>query len=66
MNTDLEKVNPKDGITSIGPGLKREFAFVFQLTEGTWQFNLWHNSTTGRKALELGPFKFDFESIPDL
>ena len=50
-----------DPITSIGPGLTRSFVFNFSLMGGEWTFKLWHDSSSGRRSLDLGPYHSDFE-----
>ena len=54
-------VEPTSGVTSIGPGLSREYEFVFALDSGNWTFNLQHDATDGRRTLELGSYEADFE-----
>ncbi|MBK30391.1 MAG: hypothetical protein CMB49_06795 [Euryarchaeota archaeon] len=50
-----------DPITSIGPGLTRTFVFNFSSLGGEWTFKLYHESASGRRSLDLGPYHSDFE-----
>ncbi|HIA90100.1 MAG TPA: hypothetical protein EYO09_03290, partial [Candidatus Poseidoniales archaeon] len=54
-------VDPVSGVSSIGPGLSREYEFAFALDSGHWTFNLQHDATDGRRTLELGSYAADFE-----
>jgi len=51
------KCYSKEGITSLGPGLQRNWSFEFVLMSGNWSFHLKSNQGDG----SLGPFSFDFE-----
>ena len=55
------EVEPLSGVTSIGPGLSREYEFIFTLDSGNWTFILQHDATDGRRTLELGTYEADFE-----
>ncbi|HIK78446.1 MAG TPA: hypothetical protein EYG04_03500, partial [Candidatus Poseidoniales archaeon] len=54
-------IEPTSGVTSIGPGLSREYVFDFHIDEGEWTFVIEHDGAGGRKKLDLGPYGFDFE-----
>ncbi|MBT6645184.1 MAG: hypothetical protein HOB52_05220, partial [Euryarchaeota archaeon] len=54
-------IEPTSGVTSIGPGLSREYVFDFHIDEGEWTFVIEHDGAGGRKKLDLGPYDFDFE-----
>ena len=51
------KCYSKEGITSLGPGLQRNWSFEFVLMSGNWSFHLKSNQGKG----SMGPFSFDFE-----
>ena len=54
--SDGQKVSPKEGITSLGPGVSRSFTFEFPLDNGQWTF-----TTSGNgKKISLGPYEADF------
>jgi len=54
--SDGQKVSPKEGITSLGPGVSRSFTFEFPLDNGQWTF-----ATSGNgKNISLGPYEADF------
>jgi len=54
--SDGQKVSPKEGITSLGPGVSRSFTFEFPLDNGQWTF-----TTSGNgKNISLGPYEADF------
>jgi hypothetical protein len=54
--SDGQKVSPKEGITSLGPGVSRSFTFEFPLDNGQWSF-----TTSGNgKNISLGPYEADF------
>ena len=46
-------------VSSIGPGLTRNFHFVLGSDMGHWVFNLSHGSGPNKDSLELGPIKSD-------
>ena len=48
---------PVEGISSIGPGLTRQFKFEAQITSGTWTFEF----NGGGQGMKLGPYEADFE-----
>jgi len=54
-------IEAERGVNSIGPGLSRDYEFLFTLDSGDWSFNLEHDSTDGRRTLELGSYQADFE-----
>ena len=56
LTSDGKKVSSQSGISSLGPGLTRNFTFEFPLETGTWTFEV---SGSGQK-LSLGPFDADF------
>ena len=46
-----------EGISSIGPGLTRQFKFEAHIHTGTWTFEF----NGGGQAMKLGPYEADFE-----
>ena len=56
LTSDGKKVSSQSGISSLGPGLTRNFTFEFPLETGTWTFEV---SGSGQK-LSLGPFDAEF------
>ena len=46
-----------EGISSIGPGLTRQFKFEAHIHSGTWMFDF----NGGGQAMKLGPYEADFE-----
>ena len=56
VTSDGKKVESDAGISSLGPGLTRNFSFEFPLEKGTWSFTV---SGAGQ-SLSLGPFEADF------
>ncbi|MCH1616175.1 MAG: hypothetical protein L7R83_01535, partial [Candidatus Poseidonia sp.] len=48
---------PVEGISSIGPGLTRQFKFEAAIITGTWTFEF----NGGGQAMKLGPYEADFE-----
>ena len=56
LTSDGKKVESDSGITSLGPGLTRNFSFEFPLETGTWTFSV---SGAGQ-SLSLGPYEADF------
>ncbi|MEC7989194.1 MAG: hypothetical protein VX151_04580, partial [Candidatus Thermoplasmatota archaeon] len=46
-----------EGISSIGPGLTRQFKFEAHIHTGTWTFEF----KGGGQAMKLGPYEADFE-----
>ena len=54
--SDGQKVSPKEGITSLGPGVSRSFTFEFPLDNGQWSFK----TSGGGKNISLGPYEADF------
>ena len=51
------RFEPTEGITSIGPGLTRQFKFEAGISSGTWTFEF----NGGGQAMNLGPYEADFE-----
>ena len=51
------KVEPIEGVSSIGPGLTRSFSFAFKLSDGEWTFSLEGQG----QSLTLGPYDAEFE-----
>ena len=47
----------KEGVTSLGPGIQRDWTFEFPLDSGEWTFVLNGSS----EEIKMGPFAFDFE-----
>ncbi|MEZ8159487.1 MAG: hypothetical protein QMC63_00990, partial [Candidatus Poseidoniaceae archaeon] len=56
ITSDGKKVESDSGISSLGPGLTRNFSFEFPLEKGTWSFTV----TGAGQSLSLGPFEADF------
>ena len=56
LTSDGKKVESDSGISSLGPGLTRNFSFEFPLEKGTWTFSV---SGAGQ-SLSLGPYEADF------
>jgi len=56
VTSDGKKVESESGISSLGPGLTRNFSFEFPLEKGTWSFTV---SGAGQ-SLSLGPYEADF------
>ena len=50
---------PERSISSIGPGLTRNFHFVLGDDLGHWVFNLNHGTGASRDTLEIGPIRAD-------
>ncbi|MEC7444033.1 MAG: hypothetical protein VX996_03495, partial [Candidatus Thermoplasmatota archaeon] len=50
-----------EGISSIGPGLTRQFKFEARIHAGTWTFEF----NGGGQAMKLGPYEADFEYQAD-
>ena len=55
VTSDGKKVASQSGISSLGPGLTRNFTFEFPLETGTWTFEV-----SGSQNLSLGPYEADF------
>ncbi|MEK9651571.1 MAG: hypothetical protein VW102_05170, partial [Poseidonia sp.] len=51
------RYEPVEGITSIGPGLTRQFKFEAGIVTGTWSFEF----LGGGQSMKLGPYDADFE-----
>ena len=51
------RYEPVEGISSIGPGLTRQFKFEASIVSGTWTFEF----NGGGQAMKLGPYEADFE-----
>ena len=51
------KHNSKEGVTSLGPGVEREWVFEFPLDSGEWTFVL----KGGSDEIKMGPYAYDFE-----
>ena len=56
LTSDGRKVESDSGISSLGPGLTRNFSFEFPLEKGTWTFSV---SGAGQ-SLSMGPYEADF------
>ena len=56
QTSDNKKVESKEGISSLGPGLTRTFSFEFPLSSGNWTFMLRSPSLDA----DLGPYEHDF------
>ena len=51
------KHHSEEGVTSLGPGIQRDWTFEFPLDSGEWTFVLSGSSS----EIKIGPFAFDFE-----
>ena len=51
------KHHSQEGVTSLGPGIQRDWTFEFPLDSGEWTFVLTGSSC----EIKIGPFAFDFE-----
>ncbi|MEC8670087.1 MAG: hypothetical protein VXY11_02580 [Candidatus Thermoplasmatota archaeon] len=51
------KHHSQEGVTSLGPGIQRDWTFEFPLDSGEWTFVLTGTSS----EINIGPFAFDFE-----
>ena len=51
------KHHSQEGVTSLGPGIQRDWTFEFPLDSGEWTFVLAGSSS----EIKIGPFAFDFE-----
>ena len=51
------KHTSEEGITSLGPGVERNWTFEFQQSSGEWTFSL----KSGEGDLNIGPFDCEFE-----
>lgn len=51
------KHHSQEGVTSLGPGIQRDWTFEFPLDSGEWTFVL----TGSSSEIKIGPFAFDFE-----
>ena len=47
----------QEGVTSLGPGIQRDWTFEFPLDSGEWTFVLSGSSA----EIKMGPFAYDFE-----
>ena len=56
QTSDNKKVESDEGISSLGPGLTRNFTFEFPLQKGTWTFML----RSPNAVADLGPYDHDF------
>ena len=52
-----EKYPSKEGVSSLGPGVEREWTFEFVLGSGEWTFVLKGSSD----EIKMGPYAYDFE-----
>ena len=52
-----EKYSSLEGVTSLGPGVQRDWTFEFPLDSGEWTFVLRGSSD----EIKMGPYSFDFE-----
>ena len=51
--------SPERSVSSIGPGLTRNFHFVLGEDLGHWVFNLSHGTGIKKDTLEIGPIRAD-------
>ena len=56
-----QRFEPVEGISSIGPGLTRQFKFEASISSGTWSFEF----MGGGQTLSMGPYEADFEFQAD-
>ena len=56
-----QRFEPVEGISSIGPGLTRQFKFEANISSGTWSFEF----MGGGQTLSMGPYEADFEFQAD-
>jgi hypothetical protein len=61
ITSDGQKVESQSGITSLGPGLTRNFTFEFPLENGTWTFSV----SGGGQSLTLGPYDAAFTYVAE-
>ena len=47
----------KEGVTSLGPGIQRDWTFEFPLDSGEWTFVLKGSSD----EIKMGPYAYDYE-----
>jgi len=52
-----QRYAPVEGISSIGPGLTRQFKFEAGISSGTWMFEF----MGGGQKMTIGPYDADFE-----
>ncbi len=51
------KHHSQEGVTSLGPGIQREWTFEFPLDSGEWTFVL----KGSQDEIKMGPYAYDFE-----
>ena len=51
------KHTSEEGVTSLGPGVERDWTFEFPLDSGEWTFSL----TGSDNEIKMGPFQHDWE-----
>ena len=51
------KYHSQEGVTSLGPGIQRDWTFEFPLDSGEWTFMLSGSSA----EIKMGPYDYDFE-----
>ena len=61
ITSNGQKVESQSGITSLGPGLTRNFTFEFPLENGTWSFSV----SGGGQSLSLGPYDAGFTYVAE-
>ena len=57
VDSNGQRHEAAEGISSIGPGLTRQFKFEAQIQSGTWSFEF----NGGGQSMKLGPYEADFE-----
>jgi len=57
ITNDGRKYQSVEGVTSLGPGVERNWNFEFPLDNGEWTFVL----SGGSSDIKMGPFEHDFE-----
>ena len=61
ITSNGQKVESQSGISSLGPGLTRNFTFEFPLENGTWSFSV----SGGGQSLSLGPYEAGFTFVAE-
>ena len=57
VDSNGQRHEAAEGISSIGPGLTRQFKFEARIQSGTWSFEF----NGGGQSMKLGPYEADFE-----
>ena len=64
--TKGQSYTPTKGVSSVGPGLTRNYHFILSDNAGHWVFELEHNNADVRECIELGPVKADLRIDDEL